>query len=520
VIKHRISIFFSSILSSLAFLGGIGLTVASAWLITMAAEHPPILTLEVAIVLVRFFGLFRSLARYSERVVSHESVLRSLTDLRVKLFDSLSRQEFKLVKDLSSGVLVKSLVDDVDRVQEYQLRVTLPRYSSIITLTSACFIAFWIHPRLLIVFLPATVVLLFVIPQITQVVCQEHAKLIEKLENSYSRAISDSYFNLYEAKIFGYADTVYSSLQNIENDLRSVEKKLIHLIFLLQLFTLLILGSAIAGSIWIMNNLNTIGSFPSVKISMGIFLSLVAFEAVVAWYPNLYASGKLDVARQNILELLSSENSPKLLYRPSNYHVSLHDMTAYWDKDFMKPISLSIAPGESLVLRGRSGAGKSTLALAMCGVLPYRGSALIGGVEISECEDLTRYVSASLQRGHVFNTSVRENLKIADPQVSDQEILSVLKLVELDYLPLDTLLGDFGRNLSGGESKRLSVARALLSRAPIVILDEPTEHLEAALAARIESRITELIQKSMRTLIVITHSGWHNSTRLVLIERE
>jgi ABC-type transport system involved in cytochrome bd biosynthesis fused ATPase/permease subunit len=111
-------------------------------------------------------------------------------------------------------------------------------------------------------------------------------------------------------------------------------------------------------------------------------------------------------------------------------------------------------------------------------------------------------------------------LKIADSGASDQDLLRVLSLVELEDIPLDAQLGELGRALSGGEIKRLAVARALLSPAPVLILDEPTEHLDASLAARIEARITEIAHKSARTVIVITHSGWLNSSRMALVERE
>jgi ABC-type transport system involved in cytochrome bd biosynthesis fused ATPase/permease subunit len=209
-----------------------------------------------------------------------------------------------------------------------------------------------------------------------------------------------------------------------------------------------------------------------------------------------------------------------MVQHPKTFELSLDAVTASWGKPFMRPVTTSVEPGEVLVLRGKSGAGKSTLALALCGALSYSGRARIGGIEISEFENLSSYVSASLQRGHVFNTTVRENLKIADSGVSDQDLLRVLSLVELEDIPLDAQLGELGRALSGGEIKRLAVARALLSPAPVLILDEPTEHLDASLAARIEARITEIAHKSARTVIVITHSGWLNSSRMALVERE
>jgi ATP-binding cassette subfamily C protein CydC len=132
--------------------------------------------------------------------------------------------------------------------------------------------------------------------------------------------------------------------------------------------------------------------------------------------------------------------------------------------------------------------------------------------------DLHHFLTGSLQRGHIFNTSLRENLKIANPEALDEELLRITNLLELDAISLDDAIGEFGRPLSGGEIKRIGVARALLSPAKVVILDEPTEHLDRELALRCEERIADECRD--KSLIVITHSGWAKSTRTVVIERE
>jgi ATP-binding cassette subfamily C protein CydC len=253
---------------------------------------------------------------------------------------------------------------------------------------------------------------------------------------------------------------------------------------------------------------------------MAIFLPLVAFEGITNWYPNLFISGKLLRAQRSI-DTLSNEteiqkaNSSNV---PTTFNLVIDSASAAWDKPFMSPVTAAAGPGEVLVIRGKSGSGKSTLALALVGLLPYQGSISIGGFQVRDISDLHQYISASLQRGHIFNTSLRENLKIANPEASDTQIQRVLTLLELDAISLDEVVGEFGRPLSGGEAKRLGVARALLSNTPIVLLDEPTEHLDHKLAERLESRIIEECRD--RSLIVITHSGWSKSTRTVAIARE
>jgi ABC-type transport system involved in cytochrome bd biosynthesis fused ATPase/permease subunit len=259
---------------------------------------------------------------------------------------------------------------------------------------------------------------------------------------------------------------------------------------------------------------------PAVKISMAIFLPLVAFEGITNWYPNLFISGKLLRAQRSIDSIVNESGSRNegVSQNPTTYDLVIDSATVAWDKSFMAPVSAEVKHGEVLVIRGKSGSGKSTLALALVGLLPYKESITLGGVEIREISEMHNYISASLQRGHIFNTSLRENLKIANPDATDSEIQRILTLLELDAISLDEVVGEFGRTLSGGEAKRIGVARALLSHAPIVLLDEPTEHLDHQLAARLEIRIADECRN--KSLIVITHSGWAKSTRTVLIARE
>ena len=142
----------------------------------------------------------------------------------------------------------------------------------------------------------------------------------------------------------------------------------------------------------------------------------------------------------------------------------------------------------------------------------------VGGIEVREISQLSEYISGTLQQGHIFNTTLRENLKIADSRSSDARLLEILRAVELTEIPLDELLGEFGRALSGGEAKRLSIARALLSSAPILILDEPLEHLDHERALRLQASIARI--SAGKSLIVITHSPWLQYSRKLELARE
>ena len=519
--KFSARMWLAALLGALAFIGGSGLTISSAWLITMASQQPPILTLTVAIVLVRFFGIFRSVARYGERIVSHSAVFKRLTTLRTELFDKLSRSGVELARDLNSGKTVKAIVDDIERAQEFALRITLPNRSAQLAIAVGVAVGFWIRVETLYFTVPAAILTLWVIPRYIKHLCQDSAEKIEEYETQYSQSLVDLIEGAVEASIYDYLDKSLSQVRQTEQELLVLEKQLARRSASANLMTLLTIGSSITAALWLARELQASGDIPLVGIAMLIFLPLVFFESITAWFPNLFASGKLIVAQQRI-ESLSATEGENLHFQASLLErvkeLSVRNVQVSWGQTFMKPVSFTATPGSSVVLRGPSGVGKSTLALGLLGALSYRGSATVNGCEISGISNLSQIITGTVQQGHIFNTSIRENLKIADQSASDTALHRILEIVELSQIPLDTVVGEFGRPLSGGEAKRLGLARALLSPAPILILDEPTEHLEEDLALRIEERV--LKHYADRILIIITHSGWGKAGRSVTLTRE
>ena len=519
--KLSVRMWLAALLGALAYIGGSGLTISSGWLITMASQQPPILTLTVAIVLVRFFGIFRSVARYVERILSHEAVFKELTNLRVHLFDKLGNSGIELSRDINSGKTVKAIVDDVERAQEFQLRVTLPYRSAILAVGTGVIVGYWIRKESLYFTIPAATLSLWIIPWSIKRMCRVSAREIEEIEGEYAQSILYATDGAIEASIYGYLDILLDQSHASERELLLIEKNLARRSSIANLTTLLMIGLSITSALWIARDLQIQGEIPIVGIAMLIFLPLVFFESITTWYPNLYAAGKMIVAQERIESISALENQnlyfqASLLERVKE--LSVRELQVSWGKNFMKPVSFTITPGNSLVLRGPNAVGKTTLALGLLGALPYRGNATVNNCEISSISNLSQVIAGSLQQGHIFNTSIRENLKIADQSASDLTLMRVLDLVELSGISLDTVVGEFGRPLSGGEAKRLGLARALLSPAAILILDEPTEHLDLDLAERIEKRVLE--EFADRILLIITHSGWGLAGRTITLARE
>lgn len=498
------------LLSAFSFIAGIGLNVTSGWLITMASTMPPVLTLSVAVVLVRFFGISRAVTRYFERYVSHKSVFEVLANLRSDLYQRIISNPTRLIMSGSGGRIIKQVVDDVERAEEYELRVQLPGAAAVVTMAAAALLAFLLQPLLGLLWITLLVFLNLIFPRFAINRLVEKTKEIENLESQYADQVRSSVHGALEAEIYGYLDEVINEVHKTERAILQAESKLIKVTRNFQFAINLLIAMTLLVTIFYASQ----NDMPAVQVAMLTFLALTGFEANLVWYPNLFASGKLRIARQKLADI---PNLPEVSKQRVEFNsLKVEDFSGFWHRPTSKPISFEIKIGQILVLRGASGVGKTTTAMALIGLADYQGSAKIDNVEISQISNISELMSGALQNGHIFNTSLRENLKISGAADFD-EVLSLLELDKLvSELPegLDTIIGQFGRPLSGGEAKRVLLARALLSKAPVIILDEPTEHLDSDLAERITKRILSRYQD--RALLVITHSGWIGVPQLQL----
>lgn len=497
-------------LSAFSYIAGIGLNVTSGWLITMASFMPPVLTLSVAVVMVRFFGISRSVTRYLERIISHKTVFNKLAKLRGDLYRKITGNPRQLIVSGSSGKLIKQVVDDIERAQEYELRVTLPGAATLISMSAATLLAFWLQFQMGIWWLALTVGMIFLVPKAVIYKLKSVSRELEELESQYAEQIRSSVHGALEAELYGYLDEITEVTAKLEISIERVERKILNTIRNFQIGINLWIAATVIKSLLFANS----HSIPPVQTAMLVFLALTGFESALAWYPNLFTSGKLQLAKEKLEAIPEPQLSQKKIVTFDKLEAK--NYSAYWNAPTTAPQNFSIKKGEALVLRGASGAGKSTSAMGIFDLVNYLGSLTIQGVEIRDIENLSDVATGALQNGHIFNTSLRENLRISGSE-DFNEVLEILELNQLvSEMPegLDTIIGDYGRGLSGGEAKRIVLARALLSKAPLIVLDEPTEHLDPELAERITARILDKYRD--RALLVITHSGWSGVPQLIL----
>lgn len=497
-------------LSAFSYIAGIGLNVTSGWLITMASFMPPVLTLSVAVVMVRFFGISRSVTRYLERIISHKSVFQKLAKLRSDIYQRITSNPRQLIVSGSSGKLIKQVIDDVERAQEYELRVVLPGAAAVISMVAATLFAFWLQFQMGIWWLLLTIGMTAVVPKFIFSKLRTLTTELESLESEYADQVRNSVHGLLEAELYGYIDQINQVTNNLEELILDKEKSILRNIRSFQIGINLWISATLIKSLLFAYS----HSIPPVQTSMFVFLALTGFEATLAWYPNLFTSGKLRLAKSKLDSLPELPHSNKVKVEFDG--IVAENYSAFWNHPTNSPLNFRIKRGEVLVLRGASGTGKTTSAMGILDLVNYSGSLTIAGVEVRDIANLSDLAVGALQNGHIFKTSLRENLRISGSE-DFNEVLEILELNQLvSEMPegLDTIIGDYGRGLSGGEAKRIILARALLSSAPLIVLDEPTEHLDPELADRITARILEKYRD--RALLVITHSGWSGVPQLIL----
>jgi thiol reductant ABC exporter CydC subunit len=516
------------------FLGGaslsmaVGLLASSAWLISMASTQPPVLTLQVAVVSVRFFGLSRGIFRYAERIYGHDAILRAASALQLSLYAALIHREPVSTSAMGQGKLLQQLTSDIELVQDRWVRLFIPGLSAAVSAWAGFGIVHWLAPNISLLFIfiyLATVTATFFF---SGSLTRRHSAEVFEAESEIAELVSDTIRGHLEARMYGYENKIGLDLYQSEKRIIECEKKMINnagisnALLLLGLYSMLILGFINASQSFFA------GELSGVNIAVITLLPLAIFDGIGALIAPLSQFGKIRRATSNIDSIIVSEekvDGTASLESGSAMIKSVAARAMWSGKPVIHmPLTFTLRGGEILLLQGESGIGKSSFALALSGLIPYQGSIRINGIEVRDIKrsDLVSAITLSSQDDHLFNTSIRENLKIANPDADDVTIMSILDAVELSDLikslpdGLDTHIGAFGKNFSGGELQRMRLARALLRHSPIYVLDEPLEHLESVQALRIFENIRQ--QLSGSTIIVISHEEIPDVTNSVSLK--
>lgn len=486
---------------------GVALLATSAWLISRAAEQPPVLTLMVAIVAVRAFGLGRGVLRYAERLVAHDAAFRVQADLRVRVYARLERLAPDGLRAFRSGDLLTRTVSDVDAVLDRILRVVLPfTIAGLAGAGTAALLAI-VLPIVGAVAAIAIGLVLLGIPLLVARTGRAAERAIAPERGALATEIGELLDAAPELLAYGAAERALADTAAVDARLRRAEARASWSTGLGNALVVLLVGAVcLAGARFGVIAVRS-GELDTVLLAV-VALTPLALADVLAGVPLAAASAdRSRPARARVGALLVA---PEPVHDPAHprplpappYRLQVSGVAV---DGRLPPTDFTLDPGDRVVVTGPSGSGKSTLAHTLVRfVEPDHGRITVNGVDVRElaADDVRRVIRLCEQDAYVFDSTIADNVRLARPDATDADVRTALDRARLP-LDLDTRVGEHGDQLSGGERRRLALARCLLTDAPVLVFDEPTEHVDDVTA---DELLADLLSAAPeRGVLLITH---------------
>ncbi|MEV4612219.1 thiol reductant ABC exporter subunit CydD [Kitasatospora sp. NPDC049258] len=515
----------AGLLGSLALGCAVALMATSGWLISRASEMPPVLYLMMAVTSVRAFGIGRSVLRYAERLVAHDAVLKALGGVRTAVYARLERLAPGGLPAYRRGDLLARLVSDVDAMQDHHLRWRLPAaVAVVVSLASAAALA---------AFLPLAGALLALglllagaaVPALATLLSGRSERQQSPARGALAVAVVDTLTGTAELTVAGALPARLAAARAADRRLTALAARSAATAGLSAGLIALVTGLTVAATAAAGVDGVAHGALPGVCLALVVLTPLAAFEAVAGMPTAARFRARSRAARARLDELLTAAEpvvepaEPRAVPGPA-LPIAVRGLTARWpgqQRDALRGLDLDLAPGRRIAVVGPSGSGKTTVAQVLLRFLDQRAGQVTLGAGRPQAVDsrsvagdeLRRVIGLCAQDAHVFDSSLRENLRLARPAAAEPELRAALAGARLldwvDTLPqgLDTMVGEHGARLSGGQRQRLALARALLADFPVLILDEPAEHLDLPTADALTADL--LAATEGRTTLLITH---------------
>ena len=503
-------------------LSAVALLATSAWLISRAAQQPPIMYLSIAIVGVRTFALARASLRYAERWLSHDAVLRSSGEKRALVFKKLIDFVPAGLGKQSIADLSSSTVADVDETQNLGLRIISPLVQSLMVSIVSTIVFWFMLPGAALVMgallLCAYIVALPTLALISRKADQQNPTQRAELATDTANLLD----NIELLENYGWTNTALKKIETMQQELASASR--LQAVSLGAAQAVFAFGAGVsalvAGAIGVQSLTSENADF--VMLAVFALLPLAVFDVASVAGSVVSAWRRYRASAERLIELAERKLPNELTFMADQSlgelkSLKLDSVTLGYpgQPDVVKNFSLEIKKGESLSLVGASGTGKSTIALAMVSLLkPRTGRILLNGLDASRisAESIREQVGYLEQNAMVFATDVRTNLKIAKASATDAELIEVLQQVDLwaafeKRSGLATQLGERGVLISGGEAQRLALARALLAGFKLIVLDEPTANVEQMQGELLVKDILTAARSHNRMVMLITHDS-------------
>lgn len=541
--RHWIRMALGILLAIVTLLASIGLLSLSGWFLaaTSLAGLAGIYSFNYMLPAagVRGAAIARTAGRYAERLASHDATFRVLAHLRVFTFSKLLPLSPGGLARFQKAELLNRLVADVDTLDHLYLRVISPLIAALAVIVVVTVGLRFLDPNLALLLGGIMLALLILLPLVFYRAGKPIGRDLTQLRGEYRTQLSGWLQGQSELVIFGAESQRRESLDTIERRWLKRQQEQADLSGSAQALIIAASGLTVCLLLWLAASvLPDAGAL----LALFVFTPLAAFEALGPVAGAFQHFGQVMASAERVSQIISQQPAVTFPHVPDPHvhvpqpgdfcatqaSVSIQNLSfRYPDQplEVLKEITLEIAAGEHVALLGKTGCGKSTLAQLLTRAWdPQQGHILLNGVRLADYQQssLRSMVSFLSQRVHVFNATLRDNLMLAAPSATDDRLAEVLKQVDLHALlensGLNAWLGEGGRQLSGGEQRRLGLARALLHDAPLWILDEPTEGLDA----ETERHILDLLARQCagKTLLMITHrlTGLENMDRLIKME--
>ncbi len=508
------------LLGSLALGSAVGLMAVSGWLISRASEQPPVLYLMMAVTATRAFGIGRAVFRYAERLVSHDAVLRMLAELRVSVYRRLERIAPAGLRRTRRGDLLARLVHDVDALQDYWLRWLLPVGAAfVVGVASAGFTA-WLLPEAGAVLAVGLLVAGIAVPAAGGALARRAERRLAPARGTLATAVADLLRGCAELTVAGALPGRIAGTRDADRALTGIASRQAAATALGAGLSALVCGLTVVAAAVVGVQGVRDGRLDGVALAVVVLTPLAAFEAVTGLPLAVQYRQRVKHSAERVFEVFDAPVPVHEPARPetppaSPFPLELDGLSARYagqERAALADFRLTLEAGRRVAVVGASGSGKTTLAQVLLRFLDMEhGTYRLGGVPAWELDGdaVRRLVGLCAQDAHLFDSSVRENLRLARTGADDDELREALRRARLldwvDGLPagLDTLVGEHGSRISGGQRQRLALARALLADFPVLVLDEPAEHLDLATADALTDDLLRATEG--RTTVLITH---------------
>ncbi|AVJ17035.1 cysteine/glutathione ABC transporter ATP-binding protein/permease CydC [Serratia sp. MYb239] len=519
--RHGFLIALGIVLAIITLLASIGLLTLSGWFLAASslAGLAGLLTFNYMLPAagVRGAAIFRTAGRYAERVVSHDATFRVLAHLRVFTFSKILPLSPGGIARFRQAEVLNRLVADVDTLDHLYLRVMSPLISAAVVIVVVTFGLSFVDQTLALILGGILLLLLLLVPPLFYSAGKPIGSELTALRSQYRTGLTAWLQGQAELVVFGAVNDFRHTLDQIEQRWQRRQWQQASLGGMAQALMILAGGLTVTLLLWLTAGGVGGNSQPGALIALFVFAGLASFEALMPVAAAFQHLGQVIASATRVKQLI--EQQPTVDFPVAGPATAASATLQLRHIDFTYPgqpqpvlqnVELEVAAGEHIALLGRTGCGKSTLLQLLTRAWDADGGdILLNGQPLARYDESTLRAMTTVvsQRVHVFSDTLRENLRLAAPEADDETLQQALSQVGLDKLleneGLNAWLSEGGRQLSGGEQRRLGIARALLHSAPLWLLDEPTEGLDAETEQQILALLRQHCQG--KTLILVTH---------------